>query len=382
MKVLLVSSSSGSRGGGEIFLRYLGQGLAQRGHQVIFWCARHPRMDELAGGLASIGQVVRSPYRNFYDRKTRIVSSALNVRTSHRLAAEWEELRPDLIHLNKQNLEDGLDLLRAANRLSIPSLCTVHITQSAAFLRARVAWLRDGLARRSLRKYHGPYVAVQETRRKELSEFLRNGHATHTILNGVPMPALEQRTAARETKRHELAIGNEAVLVVGVGRMEPQKRPMLFLELAARLHQRVPQARFLWVGDGGMSSQWDQWVAQRDLGRVISRVGWQSDVKPFLFAADFFLHVAAFEGLPFAIIEAMSAGLPCAIPQDLAREISLFSNNHVLFIEDEPNLASALTNKNELQAKARATRALAVDHFSIEKMASEYEGAYSSLLRK
>src|SRR6266568_2343396 len=335
MKILLVSSSSGSRGGGEIFLRYLGQGLVKRGHQVIFWCAEHPRMDELASGLANIGQVVRSPYRNFYDHKTRIVATSLNLRASHRLAAEWDDLQPDVIHLNKQNLEDGLDLLRAANLLLIPSLCTVHITQTAGFLRARVAWLRDALALRGLRSYKGPYVAVQETRRKELSDFLKNGHETRTILNGVPMLAPESGKAARECKRRELGIESDEFLVVGVGRMEPQKRPMLFLELAARLHERVPQARFLWVGDGGLVLQWDRWVAEHNLNRAISRVGWQSDVQPFLFAADFFLHVAAFEGLPFAIIEAMAAGLPCAIPQDLAREISLFSKDHVFFIEDE-----------------------------------------------
>ena len=111
-------------------------------------------------------------------------------------------------------------------------------------------------------------------------------------------------------------------------------------------------------------------------------MGWQSDVKPFLFAADLFLHVAAFEGLPFAIIEAMAAGLPCAIPQNLAREISLFSKDRLFFIEDEECLASGLANKNELQAKASGARALAMEHFSIEKMASEYEAAYSRLLRK
>ena len=382
MKVLLVSSSSGSRGGGEIFLRYLGQGLVQRGHHVIFWCAQHPRMDELASGLANIGQVIRAPYRDFYDHKTRIVSTSLNLRTSHRLAAEWEELQPDVIHLNKQNLEDGLDLLRAANLLSFASLCTVHITQTAAFLRARVAWLRDGLARRSLRSYKGPYVAVQETRHKELSDFLKNGHETRTIFNGVPVLAPDSGTAARESKRRELGVADAELLVVGVGRMEPQKRPLLFLELAERLHQRVPQARFLWVGDGGLASEWDQWVAEHNLKRVISRVGWQSDVKPFLFAADLFLHVAAFEGLPFAIIEAMAAGLPCAIPQNLAREISLFSKDLLFFIEDEECLASGLANKNELQAKASGARALAMEHFSIEKMASEYEAAYSRLLRK
>ena len=164
--------------------------------------------------------------------------------------------------------------------------------------------------------------------------------------------------------------------------MEPQKRPMLFLELAERLHRRLPRARFLWVGDGALASQWDQWVAGHELNQVISRVGWQTDVKPFLFAADFFLHVAAFEGLPFAIIEAMSTGLPCAIPWDLSREISLFSNDRVFFIEDEENLASGLANKDALQAKASAARALAQEHFSIEKMASEYEGAYLRLLRK
>ena len=32
MKILLASSSSGSRGGGELYLVYLGRALAQRGH--------------------------------------------------------------------------------------------------------------------------------------------------------------------------------------------------------------------------------------------------------------------------------------------------------------------------------------------------------------
>src|SRR5439155_789021 len=106
MRVLLASSSSGSRGGGEIFLKYLGQGLVQRGHEVIFWCADHPRMDELDSALAKIGNVVRAPYRNFYDHRTRIIATSLNSQTSRRIAAQWAALNPDAVHLNKQNLED------------------------------------------------------------------------------------------------------------------------------------------------------------------------------------------------------------------------------------------------------------------------------------
>jgi len=41
VKILLVSSGSGSRGGGEIFLDYLGKGLAERGHEVTMWIPAH-----------------------------------------------------------------------------------------------------------------------------------------------------------------------------------------------------------------------------------------------------------------------------------------------------------------------------------------------------
>src|SRR5204863_9687622 len=121
----------------------------------------------------------------------------------------WSRLQPDFIHINKQNLEDGLDLLRAANSLAIPSISTIHITQTARFLGARAGWFRDWVARRSLRSYKGAYVAVQETRRRELSEFLRNGHETRTIFNGVPMPASKGLKDLRDRKRVELGIGKE-----------------------------------------------------------------------------------------------------------------------------------------------------------------------------
>ena len=67
MRVLLVSSGSGSRGGGEIFLDYLGRELADRGHDVSVWIPNHPRMDELAEKCARFARIVRSKYRNTYD---------------------------------------------------------------------------------------------------------------------------------------------------------------------------------------------------------------------------------------------------------------------------------------------------------------------------
>src|SRR5262249_28250077 len=152
VKILLVSSGSGSRGGGEIFLKYLGAALADRGHSVTLWMPAHPRMDELASECAVFSRVVRADFRNTYDYKLRSVATLFNVQRSKSIAREWAQSEPDVIHINKQNLEDGLDLLRAARFSGRPSIASIHLTQTARYLRARGGGLRDIVARWQLRK--------------------------------------------------------------------------------------------------------------------------------------------------------------------------------------------------------------------------------------
>ncbi len=377
MKILLVSSGSGSRGGGEIFLDYLGKGLADRGHEVTTWMPAHPRMDELAGKVSRFGKVIRADYRNMYDYRTRTLATALNWRTSNKIARQWQKLKPDIIHLNKQNLEDGLDLLRAASRCGIPSVCTIHLTQTAHYLRARLPWLRDWIARRALSRYNGTIVTVQETRRKELEEFLEGKNRTETIFNGVPLAEENGMLAIRDSKRRDLGLRADDFLVLGVGRLVAQKQPLAFLKTAKVIHEHFPTAKFLWVGDGKMSAQWDRWVAEENLGGVISRIGWQSDVIPFLFAGDLLLHVAEYEGLPLAIAEAMSAGLPCAVTRNFAGEISLLNEHNVLFLDDPQSLSYRLRDSEALSRIAAGGRRLVKSKLSVSAMADAYERLYA-----
>ena len=114
MKTLLVSSSSGSRGGGELYQLYLGQALRERGHEVTLWMSTHERMNELEQLFAPIGRVIRAPYTNTYDYRFRSLNHLLGGSIARSVAEQWKALRPDVIHLNKQNLEDCLDLMDAA----------------------------------------------------------------------------------------------------------------------------------------------------------------------------------------------------------------------------------------------------------------------------
>lgn len=376
MRILLVSSSSGSRGGGELYLLYLGRALAERGHTPILWASKHSRMEELANGFASFGQVARCDYLNTYDRRLRSISAFFDSAAAKRALVSWKAIGADVIHLNKQNLEDGLDLLKALKEIDTPSLCTIHLTQSAQYLRAIAAGARDIVARSALRSYPGLLVTVLENRRADLASFLGDSPRIRMVSNGVPLFDLSHRGPVRIAKRRELGIAEKQPLIVAVGRLVPQKRPLTFLEQASKILKQQPDARFLWVGDGELASAWDTEIHRLGLAHAVQRMGWQMDVTPFLFAADLFLHVAEFEGLPLAILEAMSAALPCAISKNLLREMPFFDDQSAIAVDDDGAWARVLGDAERLNSIGRRSRQLVEEQFSFGAMAANYEALY------
>jgi len=163
---------------------------------------------------------------------------------------------------------------------------------------------------------------------------------------------------------------------VGVGRMVAQKRPLLFLETAAEIHRHIPEARFRWVGDGSLAADWDAWVAERKLGHVIRRLPWQNEVPRFLSAADVFMHTAEFEGLAFAILEALAAGLPCAITPNLLTDMPFLNPQNSIAIGPDGDWIGTLRDRAKLCEIGRSARRLAEEEFSFARMAAEYEALY------
>ena len=390
MRILFISTSSGSRGGGEIFLLYLGQGLKQHGHDIALWTSSHESMDELCDKFKEIGgNVLRSDYVNTYRRKLRLISTNRNTHQFNLIKKQWLEWKPDLLHLNKQNLEDGLDLLNLVCSLSIPSVCLIHITQAAQYLGAKFGWLRDRLARLSLKRYQGTFLTVSNSRSQSLLFFLRQQssrvHAhqpsVKVINNGVPQPNIQELKAFRQIYREKLNLEKQEKLFVTVGRLVDQKRPFYFLESARSILQNLPTARFIWVGDGSLRHSWEQYIAQdRLLEHKVQCLGWQDDVIPWLAAADLYLHTAQYEGLPFSVLEALSVGLPCLITEDLLTEILEFQAPGILSLEKSIDDIPQLFEPENFKYLQKNASDLFLEEFSLPIMIKRYEDLYHSCL--
>jgi glycosyltransferase involved in cell wall biosynthesis len=308
MRVLLMSSSSGSLGGGEKYLVQLGAGLAQLGQEIETAMSDHLRMDGLEHACSSFGKVARVRYRNTYDRLFRVAGAVFATPTIARIRDFFRAAKPDLIHVNKQNIEDGLDLLLAAKQAGIPTVSTIHIAKSMTDLKARGGFLRDWVATRVLRRSPAHFITVaQHCCRQLLTSCpgLDPGRV-HAVWNGVGFAP----DADRQAVRAEWGCRPGELVMGCVARLEQQKDPLFALELLRKLPEHV---KLVWVGDGRLREEFTRSTHQNGLGARVHLEGWRTDARQRLAGFDVFVLPSEYEGFPFAVLEAMAAGLPCVV---------------------------------------------------------------------
>jgi glycosyltransferase involved in cell wall biosynthesis len=306
LRVALVSSSSGSRGGGELYLTSLARGLTALGHEVQSVLSDHPRMDELAAQLAEQGTVRRIEYRNTYDRRTRSLGAILSRRDIRRLTRELAGLRADVIHLNKQNLEDGLDLLLAARNAEVSVVATVHVTRTMSGLRSVGGGVRDWLSARVLRSVPCPLIAIAQSGLADLTALGIDRTRLHLVWNGVG----DRLPNDREALRRSWGCDSNAVVLGCIARLEAQKNPLFVPGLLAELPRNV---RVVWIGDGSLRESLRQNATELGVADRLVLPGWHHEARSLLCGFDVFVLPSIYEGFPLAILEAMAAGLPCVV---------------------------------------------------------------------
>ena len=115
----------------------------------------------------------------------------------------------------------------------------------------------------------------------------------------------------RRSVRQRLGVGAEEVLVGNVCVLRSWKGLDFFIDTAA---QMPPQFKFILVGDGPQRKRLEQKVKDMNLPDRLLFTGHVENVEEYYSAVDIFLFTSyASEGVPQALLQAMSAGLPMVV---------------------------------------------------------------------
>ncbi len=131
-----------------------------------------------------------------------------------------------------------------------------------------------------------------------------------TLFNGVPVEQVRQEATGLDALRAEFAIPADHAVVGSVAVFRTQKRLTDWLAVAAQVAQQQPQVTFLLVGDGPEMGVVRAKVAELGLQERVRLPGFRADGRRCIGLMDLYLMTSHFEGLPIALLEAMTLGKP------------------------------------------------------------------------
>jgi glycosyltransferase involved in cell wall biosynthesis len=118
----------------------------------------------------------------------------------------------------------------------------------------------------------------------------------------------------RASARSELGVANDELLFVTVANLRPEKGYDVLLEAARTIADRGLPIRVAAVGRGPLRSALHARHVDLALGDQFQFLGQRDDVLELLAGADAFVLASRHEGLPVALMEATSVGLPIIAP--------------------------------------------------------------------
>ena len=206
------------------------------------------------------------------------------------------------------------------------------------------------------------------------------------IPNGVDVGKFAGDVAARRGLREAMAIDEDVIVAVAVGRANAIKgHEVLLAAVRIAANSGVP-LHFLLVGEG---VTWDAppyayYRDEADVQECVTLAGSRHDIPDVLMAADLFVSSSWTEGFPNAVAEAMAAGLPCVVT-DVGDSALLAGDTGRIVDPGNPQaladavVAIAMAEPSKRHRLGAAARDRVRREFSMQAMCQRYRDLYRSL---
>ena len=312
----------------------LAAGLAARGHQVDLVRPRQPQPhhDEPGIGVLSVrgGALPRYPGLRF------------GLPAGHALRRHWRQQRPDAVYVATEG-PLGWSAVRAAARLGIPVSSGFH-TRFDSYADHYGLGLLTPLVRGYLRRFHQRAAATLVPTDALAQELHAMGIRNARLLRRAVDTQLFHPDQRDDNLRASWGVDAATPVVLYVGRIAPEKNLELAVQTFRAIRQRIPQARYVWIGDGPARAALE--AAHPDF--IFAGVQRDAALARHVASADLFPFPSLSETFGNVILEALAAGLPVvAYAEGAAREhlidgvngYCIESGNATAFIDAATRLA-------------------------------------------
>lgn len=187
----------------------------------------------------------------------------------------------------------------------------------------------------------------------------------------------------RNEKRNELGLKESDIALISMGDLIERKN----YDTAVRAVAEAGNAdiHYFICGKGPEENNLKSLAESLGVKNQIHFLGFRSDIKELLNAADIFLFTTKQEGLPRSMMEAMASGLPC-VASGIRGNTDLVENGKNGFLcspcdsKQFADAISKLSENRELRDKMSKENLIKIKEYDISVVEKEIENIYSEVL--
>jgi len=247
-------------------------------------------------------------------------------------------------------------------------------------------WEKGFLGRRIANQATAQADAVVAVSDATLAEFgpCRGPQLRRRIHRGTDLAALRQ---AQPIEREALSTPADARVLVYVGSLSFEKRPLRAVEIFSRLAAEDPGLHLWMLGDGPQGEECRLLARKRGVEQRLHFTGTVQNVAPYLKAADLHLLTSDTEGLPGCLVESAALGLPC-VAADVGGVKEIVLDGETGFTVASDDIAAYVAKSRELlqdqtlRAKLGSRAAQWSEKFALSAIASQYVELYNEILER
>jgi glycosyltransferase involved in cell wall biosynthesis len=368
-------------GGSELEAQRVCAALTRRGYKTTVVCAGGHPMPPVRDWIDTEGVRVRIYARQWKGRSKDIVFALQVVGMLLRERGHY-----DFVYFLMQGLHLAVGL-PTARLLSKPVLAkiagsgVVPLMTNSFIGRLELRWLK---------KWAYRVMILNEGMQQEAASAGLSPHQLYWMPNPVDTEEFCPPTPSEKTGlREKLGMPANAPILLYCGRLAPEKALPELLDAFALTVQQIPNAILVLVGDGPVMSTLVEQRKELQLPETQIRFAGQvrpHEVSMWLKAADAFALVSFSEGLPCALIEAMSTGLPCVVSDIPANRQLIDDGEHGFLtpVRDKQAICRAfvqlLSDETLRLSLGQAARRRIVDNYSTDRVTDLYEDLFRQML--
>lgn len=244
-------------------------------------------------------------------------------------------IKPDIVHCHSSKA--GVLGRIAAKLLKVPKI--IYTPHAYAFQNSNLSNLKKRfylLVEKILAQYcttktinvsYGEMKVALDNKIDKKEQFI-------VIHNGV------DKKEAKINQITNFKIDRQDIVVGNIARLEEQKNPLEFLEIAKSINENNKKYKFFWIGNGSLLTTCQEFIKENKLKDICYLLPFNKKNEELISAFNIFLSTSLYEGYPYVLLDANVNQIPI-VASNVTGNNEIVKNNVNGFLYKSGNIAEA-----------------------------------------